>query len=146
MSFISPVTELDIYLKSLGIPIHGVRQSGGTYIVDYNGATAQQITNGDAIAAGWASDPEAGEVKARRRLATLLLDRPEDLETLLRAIVLESLGYTNAKLTIMADTLRAKNVITLAERNNFVNGLATPAQARTAIKNRIAAGEADNGS
>jgi hypothetical protein len=138
-------TELDMYLKSLGIPIAGVRRAGGVFVVDYlNIATQQQRDTGNAVAAGWDADTESGNTKLLRRLAQTLLDEQREMYLLLRAVVIESLGYTNDKLTIIANTLQTKGVITLAERNNFVNNLATPAQARTAIKNRINAGEADN--
>lgn len=50
------VTRLDMRLKELGIPIHGVRKVNGAFVVDYNGASAGQITQGNSIAATWSNE------------------------------------------------------------------------------------------
>jgi len=50
----SAISRLDAYLRSLGIPILGVSQTGSTFTVQYDpSATQAQKDQGDSIASTW---------------------------------------------------------------------------------------------
>jgi hypothetical protein len=50
----SRVTDLDRAIRALGVPIYGVsRLPGGAVRIDFNGATAQQMSDAQTLAAGW---------------------------------------------------------------------------------------------
>jgi hypothetical protein len=138
------VTQLTEAIQAVA-PIHGVASNRRIDFKDE--ATQQQRADAQAIADGWDFSDAATaqrEILALRQKAAAALESQADLSLSIdRAIVKEMLAYTNTKLTAIADTLRSKNTITMAERNSFVNGLATQKQAFDAIKARLEAGQGD---
>lgn len=151
MPTLPPVTELDIYLKSLSIPIHGVDVAGGSYVVNYmDSATVQQRSTGDAIAAGWDENEEAGPTKLLRRRAKSLLDDEDTIAVLMRAFGLAALDEVNVTrqwlASFKAEVAAATNLADLKAR---VAGLpATPdrtkSQLMNAIRGKIDTGNADD--
>ena len=129
-------------------PVDGVRIVNNAVVIDFKpAATAQQMSDAQALADSWDFSPAAEaqrQILALRQEASAALDAASDLNRAIdKAIVKEVLGYVNSKLTLLANTLQSKGVITVPERNNFNNGLATEQQAFNAIKVRLENGEGD---
>jgi hypothetical protein len=155
---IENVTILDRQLRDAAIPIHGVSENGESFVVDFmDEATEAQRTQAAAIVAAF--NPLTAETAHVRTLAKTLLDDPDFRQMLIRAVVLEMLGYSNVQREYEA-TIRTKHNDLLAWLNDqgtrlinrgLLPGFALPAapaqatgaQAKAAIKGRLDAGEGD---
>jgi hypothetical protein len=149
------------YLYPAAVPLRDYALSDvgqGPYISSWNTATlgAQPteayLASVEASQAyfDWLAEHGGDVARTARRLAQEALDRSGvELEVLIRAVVIELLGHINTQLAQKHNDLLVwlGTQTALVNRNQLTNFQATqptPAQARTAIKNRVSTGQADN--
>ena len=121
-------------------------------VAEYEAYRADRQAAYDAWEAQWTADQAVLRLQrmlaqARAQAQTKLDDAKDDVLLLIRAVVLELLGYANAhraQHNALLTWLGGQAQLTQrAQLTGMQTPQATPAQARTAIKNRIQAGEAD---